>query len=297
MSRHLWLPIFMGAGKVAVFEPETSAYLITIGIPNDATVFYPATPQEITGAQIWTLVNNYVLALKAADIAGQGWTNQATATCLMLRDYPMIGGTASAHGYNVANPAASATYFGSWTHNELGAIGNGANTYAVDGIRQTNLSDKRELYHGHILVDGGSPAGGGMWVSGARIAGVVELSFVRLNTDVYGCPNTIIVSANRFIGSNEFTGDFSQRRNNVAGVNTFTYLNGTQVNSASSPTTTPTDINLDLYIGGLNQNNALVNPFLGTIRHHFIANGATLAQHNAWYAARVALQTGLNRMP
>jgi hypothetical protein len=296
MSRHLWLPIFMGAGKIAVFEPETSAYLITIGIPNDGTVFYPATAQEITGSQIWTAVNNYVLALKAADIAGAGWTNSGTATCLMLRDYLFIGGTALRHGYNLANPNASSTFFGSWVHDGLGITGNGANTYAVDGVRNTDLADKREVYHGHISVDFGSPAGGGMWVWGARIPGL-ELSYLRINTNAYGCPNTGIAPAQAFSGTVVFTGDFAQRRINFLGQNVFSYWNGNQVNVNTAETTVPADINLDVYIGALNQNNAVVNPFLGTIRHHFIANEATLAQHNAWHAARVALQTALHRMP
>jgi hypothetical protein len=284
----------MGAGKIAVFEPETSAYLITIGIPNDGTVFYPATAQEITGSQIWTAVNNYVLALKAADISGAGWTNSGTATCIMLRDYLFIGGTALRHGYNLANPNANANFFGSWVHDGLGITGNGANTYAVDGVRNTDLADKRELYHGAITV---ANATVNQWVYGVRVSfGADELSLVGLGTNIYGVPNFNISTGALFNGVLVLTGDFAQRRNLGAGINTFQYYNGSEIGSLDIANN-PADLNLDLYIGALNQNNALINPFNGNIRQHLLANGATLAQHNAWHAARVALQTALNRMP
>jgi len=298
MSVHFWIPIFAGNAALTVFEPETSAYLITIGIPNDNTIFYASTPQEITGAQIWTAVNNYVLALKAADIAGQNWDNIGTATCTVLRDYLFIGGTATRHAYNLADSTKNLNFFGSWTHNALGIIGNGSNTYANDGIRNTNLTDKREVYHGLISSDGGSPAGGGMWVYGARTApGNIELSALRVGSNLYLNPNTGILSGNIFTAVSLFTGDLSQRRTSASGNNNFNYFNGTQIAQSNVGTTVPNDINLDLYVGALNQNNNLVNPFLGGIRHHFIANHATLAQHNAWYAARIALATALNRVP
>lgn len=292
MSRHLWLPIFMGAGKVAVFEPETSAYLLTIGIPNDGTVFYPATPQEITGAQIWTLVNNYVLALKAADIAGFGWTNFATATGIMYRDYPMIGGTAPAHSYNLANPSAPMTYFGSWVHNQLGAIGNGANTYGIDGFRNGDLAVINAVYAGGMQVDLGA-SGSTFWLHGSRqSAGAQELAIARSGGTIFSAS---LASAITFTSAT-LTGDFAKRRVNQSGINTFNYINGVQVRQDDfSNTVVP--VALDHPLGALNQGGSFTLPFNGEIRHHFIANEITLAQHNAWHAARVALQTALNRLP
>ena len=40
------------SGAPVLAEPQRVAYLTFMGIPDDGTVFYPATAQEITGAQI-----------------------------------------------------------------------------------------------------------------------------------------------------------------------------------------------------------------------------------------------------
>jgi hypothetical protein len=52
-----------------------------------------------------------------------------------LAMYPILGGTASSHKFNLKNPADSdaafrLTIFGGWTHNAMGMLGNGSNTYA-----------------------------------------------------------------------------------------------------------------------------------------------------------------------
>lgn len=298
MSRAFFRAMF-GSGAPVLAEPETVAYLTFAGIPDDATVFYAATAQEITGAQIWTAVNNYVLALKAADIAGANWTNAGTATCIVVRDNLFIGGTALRHSYNLADPTKNLTFFGSWVHDALGIRGNGANTYANDGIRNTDLASLVALYHGFTVLDGGSGAGGGMWLGGARIPGVQEFSHLRINTNLYGCPNTIIASIGIYSGSLavNHSGDFAQQRNSGGGGNNTTqYINGVPALSGFFGNV-PQALNMDIYVGGLNQNGTLVNPFLGDIRHAFIANELTLAQHNAWFAARNALQTALNRVP
>jgi len=297
MSRAFFRAMF-SSGAPVLAEPETVAYLTFAGIPDDATVFYPATAQEITGAQIWTAVNNYVLALKAADIAGANWTNAGTATCIMIRDYLLIGGTAARHSYNLADPTKNLTFFGSWVHDALGIRGNGANTYANDGVRNTDLASFTALYHGFTVLDGGSPAGGGMWLGGARIPGVQEFTHLRINTNLYGCPNTPILTGGLYNGALNvnYSGDFTQIRRPSGVLNLFQYINGVEV-TASAFTNTPQALNMDVYVGGLNQNGTLVNPFLGDIRHAFIANELTLSQHNAWYAARNALQTALNRVP
>lgn len=292
MSRHLWLPIFMGAGKIAVFEPETSAYLNTITIPNDSTVFYPATAQEITGAQIWTAVNNYVLTLKADDIAGPGWTNSGTATCLMFRDYLFIGGTAVRHSYNLARPSNPFNFFGSWGHDRFGITGNGANTYATDGFRNGDLPVLNAVYTGGIQQDNGA-AGSTSWLHGSRVsAGSQELSIARSSNDIF----MAALSGAQTFTQASMTGDLSQRRVNNIGINSFKYANGV-LQRQDNLANTVVPVAFDDALGALNQGGTFVLPFNGSIRQHFIANEVTLAQNDAWYAARVALQTALNRMP
>ena len=69
-------------------------------------------------------VNTLVTDLKSANL----WTK-------MIGLYPMVGGTASTHSYNLKNPAQfQITFNGGWTHSSTGALPNGSNGYADTGI-------------------------------------------------------------------------------------------------------------------------------------------------------------------
>jgi len=95
-----------------------------IGIPDDNTIYYANTPQEIAGAAIWTSVDTFVAALKTNSILNK-----------MKAIYPFIGGTAVTHKWNLMNPqdtdaAYRLVFFGSWNHSKTGMQGNVNNTYA-----------------------------------------------------------------------------------------------------------------------------------------------------------------------
>ena len=114
---------FFGSYTSFAFEAETIAYMNAIGIADDSTIYYSGTPQQITGNGLWLAVNDFFLESKP---------NTWYTKCNSL--HPYIGGTADRHKYNALNPIDSdvafrETYFGGWTHNELGIIGNGVNGY------------------------------------------------------------------------------------------------------------------------------------------------------------------------
>lgn len=132
MSKAFWIPVFMSGG--AVYDPDALAYLTALGIPNDATVLYPSTPQEITGGAIWNAVNAAVLGAKSQGIYGIGWTDANLATSLIEAYYPAIGGTAPRHALNIADLSNNLIFSGSWVHDALGFTGNGTNTFARTGI-------------------------------------------------------------------------------------------------------------------------------------------------------------------
>mgnify|MGYP006935503683 CR=1 FL=1 len=127
------------------YEPETEAYLDVIGIVNSVdTTYYSSTAQEITGRAIWTAVDAFVVSLKASFSLTLGVNNLSTKIDAI---YPFIGGTATAHKYNLCNPldtdaAFRLTFAGGWTHSETGALPNGSNAYArTYWIQNTNGSD------------------------------------------------------------------------------------------------------------------------------------------------------------
>jgi hypothetical protein len=91
------------------------------GTDADAQAFITAT--GITGTNA-TATNQLVIDLKAANI----WTK-------MKAVYPMVGGTATSHKFNLLNPVDSngayrLVFSGGLTHSSTGILGNGTNGWA-----------------------------------------------------------------------------------------------------------------------------------------------------------------------
>jgi hypothetical protein len=89
---------------------------------SDAQAFITAA--GITNATQKSAITTLVLALKSASI----WTKFNAI-------YPMVGGTATTHKYNLKNPldtdaAFRLSFVGGWTHSSTGALPNGTNGYA-----------------------------------------------------------------------------------------------------------------------------------------------------------------------
>jgi hypothetical protein len=93
----------------SALDPDAEAFLIAAGI----------TDPTITDA-----INTLVVDMKGYGV----WTK-------MKAIYPMVGGTATTHKYNLKDPrdldaAFRLQFFGSWTHSPTGALPNGSNAYA-----------------------------------------------------------------------------------------------------------------------------------------------------------------------
>jgi hypothetical protein len=92
------------------------------GFDADAQAFITAA--GITDNTQKTAINTLVLSLKSNSI----WTK-------MKAIYPMVGGTATTHKFNLKNPLDTNAAFrlvfnGGWTHSANGATPNGVNAYA-----------------------------------------------------------------------------------------------------------------------------------------------------------------------
>lgn len=93
-----------------------------VSLDSDAQAFLTAA--GITDPTISTAINTLVVQLKADNI----WSK-------MKAIYPMVGGTASTHKWNLKDPrdldaAFRLQFFGGWTHSTNGAQPNGTNGYA-----------------------------------------------------------------------------------------------------------------------------------------------------------------------
>ena len=105
-------------------DADAEAWLDFVAIPNDTTVYFSNTPQEVTGAQYWYYVNALVFGLKADGLWSSGHYG-----------YLFIGGASAIHKINLFNPADTDSAFrldfnGGWTHDVNGITANGTNTYA-----------------------------------------------------------------------------------------------------------------------------------------------------------------------
>jgi len=96
--------IYCAALDASLFDPDAAAFFAAAGITNE-------TQKEA--------VNQLVLDLKAASI----WTK-------MVALYPFVGGAATPHSYNLANPALyQITWNGAVTHDANGVTGDGLTGY------------------------------------------------------------------------------------------------------------------------------------------------------------------------
>lgn len=112
------------APVVPIYDADTTAYMNALVIANNSTVYFSGTPQERTGAQLWTAVDALVVSLKTASL----WT-RFYVICLFL------GGTAARHKLNLKNPldtdgAFRLAFSGGWTHSATGSLPNGTDGYA-----------------------------------------------------------------------------------------------------------------------------------------------------------------------
>jgi hypothetical protein len=113
-------------------------YSFGVAFDPDAQAFFTAS--GLTGATNLNAVNQLVLDLKAASI----WTK-------MKAIYPMVGGTAALHKWNLKDPqdtnaAFRLVFLGGWTHSSNGALPNGTNGYA-DTFLTPNISLSQNSTH------------------------------------------------------------------------------------------------------------------------------------------------------
>jgi len=111
------LQVINGIGRVGIRVASPA-----VSYDADAQAFITAA--ALTDTTQKDAINELVLDLKAAGV----WTK-------LKAIYPMVGGTASTHKFNLKDPrdvdaAFRLTFNGGWTHSSTGALPNGSNAYA-----------------------------------------------------------------------------------------------------------------------------------------------------------------------
>ena len=207
----------------ATIDPDAQAFLTAAAI----------TDPTISGA-----INTLVVQMKANDI----WTK-------MKAIYPMVGGTASTHKWNLKDPrdldvAYRLTFYGGVSHSSIGIESNGTNAYADTYLNDlTHLSESNKsisIYLNNVITVG-SPMG--IISSGGSLqANRFYPEFSGLDYSTLG-----FVQSNRAIAGTQ-KGFFTLSKSNTG--NFFYYRPGTIAINVSGMN--QTNINANYYLLGSN---------------------------------------------
>ena len=263
------------------------------------------------------LINPYRFGI-SCDIDAQtfntnaGITNptQQSAVCQLVADlksyglwtkmyaiYPLVGGTASTHKFNLKNPldtnaAYRLTFVGGWTHSSTGLLGNGSNSYAITylGINVLPQNSAHLSFYSRTNSNGNYIDIGGYQTSISFNSVMLARSggnfVVRLNTNGFVDASQANANSQGFYQAvrNNSTQLITKKSNN-AGV---TFTNGS---------TTAGAFTNSYYLGNANFNGSPLGGYYSNREYGFfsLGEGLTSTEQDNFYTAVQAFQTTLGR--
>jgi len=249
------------------------------GCDADALAFLAAT--GITDATITSAICTLVTTMK---------TDGTWAKCNAI--YPMVGGTATTHKFNLKNPldtnaAFRLSFVGGWTHSSNGALPNGTNTYAdtfFNPSLNASLNSHHISYYSRSNVNlTQSEIGVFVTNSNSQInARFTNASYYRINTISTGWIIFADTDSRAFYIANRTASNVVNGWRNLTKV-------ATGIIASTSLT------NLNYYIGALNNTGVASNYSTKQCAFSTIGTGLTDAEAAALYNSIQAMQTTLSR--
>jgi hypothetical protein len=253
---------------------------------NETNAFLYAS--QITDNTQKSAVNTLVNDLKTAGI----WTK-------MRAVYPMIGGTASTHKWNLVNPqdtnaAYRLSFIGGWTHSSTGALPNGTNGYADTFLNANTMLQQFSHHHAfyHNTDNSGTglrSMGGAQSVSSSNFRTTIESSGATLTFRDLAIINTETpVTASSLKG---FRASSRTANNNMFIVK----ADGT---STTPTTTTATNAlpSLTCYLAAHNGSGTASNYAIMSIAFHSLGDGLSAAEGLSLRNAILTYNTTLGRI-
>jgi len=246
------------------------------GVDPDAQAFITAA--SITDPTQQSAINQLVLDLKGYSI----WTK-------MKALYPFVGGTASAHKFNLKDPrdldaAFRLVFSGGWTHSSTGALPNGTNAYADTKFNPVTNSlaynDNHLSYYSRTQTAGATS----FYEIGSGNTGNGGTSlFLRRpdNTAAYDCGTA---SANRLLISPVTDGRGFYVGSGISTNVGYLFKNGVQ-QQIKNPLTSASMQGYNYYIGGFNEQNSTVYYSDKQVAFSSIGNGLTTTEMANFYTA------------
>lgn len=207
--------------------------------------------------------------------------------------YPMIGGDATRHRYNLVDVGANLlTFIGGWTHGANGALPNGVNAYATTGFVPSTIAENNIHFsyysrtNSQILNE---------LVMGGSSSGVFPVTYLRIrdngNQTLAVCGNT---EANQPIAFGTldsrglFMGNFQSNTLRQLFKNK-TLLNQSTVNLVLAKQTQ------QMYLSSYNKNNAPLTFTNKECAFASVGNGMTNVEQSLFYDIIQEYQTILGR--
>jgi len=249
-------------------------------VDADATAFITAA--GITNLTQASAINTLVNDLKTYGL----WTK-------MKALYPMVGGSATSHKFNLKDPrdlnaAFRLVFNGGWTHTSSGALSNGttgyADTFLVPSLTQTLNSNGLGFYVTSNTASLGDP----IQMGANNTSTQSSLLGAKTNTTVGGRLNGGVINCS--ISNN--SGHFSIQRTSSTLSNV--YQNTTLIGSGNSGGSLP---NVSMYIGNINNNNVPYAPAYvnSEFRIAYISDGLSNTDVANFYNSIQKFQTTLGR--
>ena len=251
------------------------------GTDADAQAFITAA--AITDATQQSAINTLVTSLKSYGI----WTK-------MKAIYPFVGGTASAHKFNLKDPrdldaAFRLVFSGGWTHSSNGALPNGTNGYANTYLSPSgslSLNSTHFTYYSRTnntysaVPIGTSSTGNGQSLLCLKLDSFLpqDWSCIHNNAAPESSPSR---NDGLFTATRIESGSFKVFRNSTA------YRNSSTTSTSLSTT--------NFYVGARNTNNSATQYSALQCAFASIGDGLTDTEAANLYTAVQAYQTTLSR--
>jgi|LakMenE01Jun11ns_1017448.scaffolds.fasta_scaffold9858971_3 hypothetical protein len=248
-----------------------------VGVTTDPDAQAFITAAAITDPTQQAAINTLVVDLKGYSL----WTK-------MKALYPMVGGTAAQHKFNLKDPrdldaAFRLVFNGGWTHSSNGALPNGTNAYADTKLIAQNVLSLNSTSIGvysrsntDILAPSIANITGGQANETSLFFRASNTTFLRVNG-----PNSATTT------TTDSRGLFIANRNNGTQINL--QVRGTQTTYANIPNSLS---NLPFLLGGYNGSSLFDNKQQA---YAFIGDGLTSQNMTDMNTAVQAFQTTLGR--
>jgi len=285
---------FKGASGGEAFDYATP-FMTATGIPNDSTIYYSGTAQEITGAELWTAVQDLVTGLD-------------TNGTLELYDtiYPFVGGTLASHKYNLkttevnldTDAAFRLTESGTVTHSKDGVQSDGSTGYFDTHMTPEVVWDAT-LMRGTLMVysptadpaNSRTAIGGSRGMSGEASCGIAVTNWkcsasINGGVTIDGSPLPYNTPLGVIFGTRGSSTNMTLHITNVTG-------EYTDENTSLEPSLPP--LGASVFMLASRQNSSAVSFHTGVISLAATGKPLTSAQMTADAAVFQSFQTALGR--